>query len=140
MNLSHELFRKAKITQPHFAEKEKHLKEQHSDRNLPEYDCEEHNVQSVELELDVLRLTFPENAASPRHPDNNENRVDHDDDPEASNEDGFGIYSFPFALFFGFVNIEPQGGGVGPLTLPLFLIASCQPGTGEVLVLLSLRI
>jgi len=88
-----------KITQAHCAELGKRLKEQHSHRNLPECDGGEHNVQSVK-QLDVLRLTFLENAASPRHPDNNEDRVGDDDDPEASNEDGFGINSFPFTLSF----------------------------------------
>jgi len=79
-----DLFRKVEVTQAHYIELEKRLKEQLPDRDLPEYDGQKHNVQSVKL--DVLAKTF-----SPRHPDNNENRADFDIDPEAppSNEDGY---------------------------------------------------
>ena len=78
-----DLFRKVEVTQAHYVELQKHLKVQHPDRDLPEYNGRKHNVQSVKL--DVLAKAF-----SLRHPDNNENRADFDIDPEAppSNEDG----------------------------------------------------
>jgi len=78
--LEPDLFRKVKVTEAHYTELQRRLKEQHPDRDFPEYDGRRHNVQSVKL--DVLRLIFPANP--PRHPDNNEDRVDDDDAPEAS--------------------------------------------------------
>jgi len=53
---------------------------------------------------------------SPRHPDDNEDRVDDDDYPEANNEDGSEINSFfPFTLAFWVCQLWTD------LPLPLFL-------------------
>jgi len=157
--LEPELFRKVKVTQAHYTELQRRLKEQHSDRDLPEYDGGKHNVQSVKL--DFLRSITP---LSSQHPDNNEDRVDDGDDPETSNEDGSDINSF-FPSTLSFLDLSTLG--LKPnvrdrLPLPLFLrqeydhisalikkgprntngsvIVSGQPGTGEVLVSLSYRI
>ena len=157
--LEPKLFRKVKVTQAHYAELQKRLKERHQDRDLPEYDAKKHNVQSVKLEF--LRSITP--LSSP-HPDNNEDRVDDDDDPEASNEDGSEFNSFfPFTLsFLDLSTLDLREEVPDRLPLPLFLreeydhiskllekeprnscgstIISGQPGTGEVLVSLSHKI
>ena len=78
--LEPDLFRQVEVTKAHYTELQRRLKEQHPDRDFPEYDGRRHNVQSVKL--DVLRLTPPAN--SPRHPDHNEDRVDDNDAPDAS--------------------------------------------------------
>ena len=86
--LEPELFRTAEVTQAHYDELQRRLKEQHPDRDSPKYDGRKHDVRSVKL--DVLRSTLPAN--SPRYPDNNEDRVDDDDDaPEASDDDEYGM-------------------------------------------------
>jgi len=139
-----------KVTQTHYNELQKRLKEQHPDRDSPEYDGRKHNVQSVKL--DLLRSITP---VVPRHPNNNE-----DDDLEASNEDSSDINTF-FPSTFSFLDLSTLGLKAkvqSRLPLPLFLrreyhhisaiiedeqdsvIISGQPGTGEVLVSLSHRI
>jgi hypothetical protein len=151
--LEPELFRKVEVTQAHYAELQKRLNGQYSDRNLPEYEGKYHNVLSVKL--DVLRLILPENE------DTSEFGVD-GPGPEARNEGGSGINSlFPFTLKFldlttlALKNVPPR------LPSPLFLrqdyndisvliwdkpedtqsvIISGQSGMGEVLVSLSHRI
>ena len=82
-NLERELFRTVEVTQAHYDELQRRLKELHPDRDTREYDGRRHDVGSVKL--DVLRLTLPTN--SPRHPDNNEDRVDDDDALEASDDE-----------------------------------------------------
>jgi hypothetical protein len=81
--LERDLFRKVEVTRAHYDELERRLNDQHPYRNLPDYNGAENDVQSIKL--DVLRSTFPEKL---RHPDSNEDRVDDDDDPEASDEGG----------------------------------------------------
>ena len=139
------------------------LKEQHPDRDSPEYDGQMCNAGSVNL--DVLRLIQEEVR------DDDDPEAGHEDDssicvdgpPEASTEDGSGIDSlFPFTLRFldlttlGLNNVPPR------LPSPLFLrqeyddisvlikrepqnaygsvMVTGQPGTGEILVSLSHRI
>jgi hypothetical protein len=82
-DLEWDLFRKVEVTQAHYAELQKRLNDQHSARDLSEYDGGQLNVRSVKL--DFLRSITP---LLPRHTGNNEDRVDDDDGPEASNEDG----------------------------------------------------
>ena len=79
--LERDLFRKVEVTRAHYDELERRLNDQHPYRNLPDYNGAENNVRSIKL--DVLRSTFPEKL---RHPDSNEDRVDDDNDPEASDE------------------------------------------------------
>ena len=142
------------VTKAHYDELEKRLREQHPDRYLPEYDGAQHDVLSIKL--DVLRLVFPANAFSPRHPDNNEDQVDDGDHLAARNEDGSEISSlFPFALNFLDLSTLCLKDAPDRLPYPLFLreeydhlsaliekrprsrngsvIVSGQPGTGEVL-------
>jgi len=151
-DLEPELFRRVEITQAHYAELQKRLKERHSDRDLPEYDGGKHNVRRVKL--DFLRSITP---LSPRHPVNNEDRVDDDNGP-ASNEDGSEMNSFfPTTLSFLDLSILDLKEKVPDrLPLPLFLrqeydhisalikeysvIVTGQPGTGRVLFSLSHRI
>ena len=72
------------VTQAHYAELQRRLQEEHPDRDSPEYDGFNHDVQSIKL--DVLGLTFSAEALSPRHPNNNEDRAGDDEGPGASNE------------------------------------------------------
>ena len=148
-----------KVTQDHCIELQNRLKEQHPDRDSPEYDGREHNVLSAKL--DFLRSITP---LPPRHPDNNEDRVDDDIDPEATNPDGSDIKSF-FPSTLSFLDLSSLRLKVyvpNRLPLPLLLrqeydhisalikreprnsegsvIVSGQPGTGEVLVSLSYEI
>ena len=81
--LERDLFRMVKVTQAHYDELEKRLNDQHPYRNLPSYNGAKSDVKSIKL--DVLRSAFPEKL---RHHDSNEDRVDDDDYPEASDEDG----------------------------------------------------
>jgi len=157
--LEPELFQKVKVTQAHYIELQTRLKEQHSDRDLPEYGRKSHNVLSVKL--DFLRSITP---LCPQHPDKDEVQVDYDGDSEASNEDRFEINSFfPFTLrFLDLSPLDLKEKLPNYIPLPLFLrqeydhmsalikkgprnsqgsvIVSGQPGTGEVLVSLSHRI
>ena len=87
-DLEPELFRTVEVTRAHYDELQRRLKEQHPDRDTPTYDGRKHDVRSVKL--DELRLVFPA-ANSPRHPDDNEDRVDDDDVPEASDDDESGM-------------------------------------------------
>lgn len=84
--LGSKLFRKVEVTQAHYTELKNRLDSQHPSRGTPEYDALENNV--LNIKLDVLGLTFGEEAPS-RHPDDNEDRVRNDDDnfPGESNED-----------------------------------------------------
>ena len=151
-----ELFRKVEVTQAHYTELQRRLKEQHPGRDLPEYDGREHNVGGVKL--DFLR-SIP--SPSTQHPDVNEDRVDHSGVQEAINEDDFEIGSyFPFTLsFLDLSTLGLKEKVPNRLPLPLFLrqdyddisvlikkeprckqgsvVVSGQPGTGEVLVSLS---
>ena len=83
-DLESELFQKVEVTQTDYANLQERLKEQHPDRDLPEYNGEERNVRSVKL--DVLRSISLAKALSPRRPDNNEDQVDDDDDSLLSKE------------------------------------------------------
>lgn len=84
--LERDLFRMVKVTQAHYDELEKRLNDQHPYRNLPGYNGAKSDACDVQsIKLDVLRSTFPEKL---RHHDSNEDRVDDDDYPEASNEGG----------------------------------------------------
>jgi len=67
--LEPKLFRKVKVTRDHCTELQSRPKEQHPDRDSPEYDGRKHDVQSIKL--DFLRSITP---LAPRHPspDNNE--------------------------------------------------------------------
>ena len=81
--LEPDLFRKVEVTEMHFIELRNRLELQHSDRDSPGYDGRKRNVRDVKL--DILRWIFPAN--SPRHRDDNEDRVDDDDSSEASDDD-----------------------------------------------------
>ena len=148
--LEPELFRKVKVTQAHYTQLQMRLEAQHPDRDLPEYDGKDNDVLSVKL--DFLRSIPP---LFSHHPDND------DDDSEASNEDPFEIDSFfPRTLnFFDMSTLSLKNNLPAYIPMPLFLrqeynyistliekeprrnvnsvIVSGQPGTGEVLVSLS---
>ena len=145
-----QLFRRVKITQAHYTALQKRLKELHSDRDLLDY-CGTSNV--LRVKLDFLRLL-------PQHPDDNDNRVDDDDDLEASNEDDPEIKSF-FPSIISFLDLstlelkEPMPHRLpSPLLLRqeyqdisdliekahndgMSVILSGQPGIGELFVSLS---
>ena len=74
------LFQEATVTQADYDTLQRRLNEQHPDRGTPNYNGGR-DVQSVKL--DVLRL-IPD---SPQRPDNNEDRVDDNNAPEASGND-----------------------------------------------------
>jgi len=132
--LERALFREVKVTQAHYTELQDRLNEQLPGRNSPEYDGKMHDVRSIKL--GVLR-SIPEKDFSPRHPDTNEDRVDDDDDleasnedasqmdvdgPETSNKDGPGINSFfPFTLRFLDLTILDLKNVPQRLPSPLFL-------------------
>lgn len=85
--LGSKLFRKVEVTQAHYTELKNRLESQHPDRGTPKYNALKNNV--LNIKLDVLGLTFGEEAPS-RHPDDNEDRVRDDDDPGEGNEDSSG--------------------------------------------------
>jgi hypothetical protein len=98
-DLRPQLFRKVEVTQAHYAALQKRLKELHSDRDSPDYDGTKSDVLSVKL--DFLRSLAPAEDLSPRHPNDNDDRVEDDDDSRASNEDDPEIKSlFPSILSF----------------------------------------
>ena len=154
-----QLFRKVEVTQAHYTELQRRLKQQHPDRDLPEYNGRERNVQGVKL--DLLRSIPP---LSPQHPDNNEDHVGHGEDPEAGNGDELDINShFPLTLsFLDLSSLDLKKKIPDGLPLPLFLrqeyndisaliekegrgkygsvVVSGQPGIGESLVFLPHRI
>ena len=145
-----QLFRRVEVTQAHYTELQRRLKQQHPDRDLPEYNGRERNVQGVKL--DLLRSIPP---LSPQHPDNNEDQVGHGEDPEAGNGDELDINShFPLTLsFLDLSTLDLKKEIPDRLPLPLFLrpeyddisaliekeprskygsvVVSGQPGTGE---------
>ncbi|KAH9997437.1 hypothetical protein BJV74DRAFT_883436 [Russula compacta] len=97
-----QLFRR-ELTYAHYLDLQNRLKLQHSDRDSPDYNASKHNVLSDKL--DFLRSIHPADALSPRHPDNNDDRVGDDDDDDhnsgTSNEDDREIKSlFPFTFSF----------------------------------------
>ena len=155
------LFRKVEVTRAHYDALQDRL-----NRKYPDRDFEHHNDRCYDVlsdKLDILKLTTPAEALSPRHPDNNEDRVDDDDDMEASNEDDSEINSFfPFNLSYLDLSTLELKNKSHRIPLPLFIrheydhisklinkrprngtgsvIISGQPGTGEVIVSLSHRI
>jgi hypothetical protein len=128
------------------------LNRKYSDRDLEEYDGSSHDVLSDKL--DILKPTIPAEALSPRHSDNNEDRVDDGDDLEASNEVNSEIsLFFPFTLSYLDLSTLELKNKSDRFPLPLFLrqeydisepirkrprnskssvIVSGQPGMGEV--------
>ena len=135
----------------HFVELQDCLQEQNPDCDLPEYNGQKHNIQS--LKLDFLYSITP---LSPQHADNNEVPGDDGDDS--------GINSFlPFNLdFLDLSSLDLKEKLLENIPFPLFLceeydhisalikkepqnsqgsvIVSGQPGTGEVLASLPGRI
>jgi len=138
---------------------QKRLKEQHPDRDLPNYDAGRNNVLSIKLE--ILHQTIPASAPSPfvqqAHSGNEQILVQDDGDLE-ENEDTEFCSFLPATLEFldlSSLKLKKQ-----PTRLPLLLffreeysvisqllkkepehsngsaIVSGQPGTGEVLVFL----
>jgi hypothetical protein len=135
------------VTKADYDELEKRLKQQHPDRDLPEYDGALHDVRSIKR--DVLHLATPA-----------DDNKDQGGDLAARNEDGFETNSlFPFKLRF--LDLSTLRFNVVPerLPSPLFIrdeydeitkriegdsipknklgsvVISGQPGTGEVLQL-----
>ena len=118
------------------------LKDQHPDRDLPEYDGRKWDVESIKLGF-LWSLTPS---------------VDDDDDRELDNDDDFDINSFFLATlsFLDLSALVPKAKGQNRFPLPLFLrreyhhisamiedeegpvIVSGQPGTSEFLVSLCL--
>jgi hypothetical protein len=86
------LFRKVEVTRAHYDALQDRLNRKYPDRDFEHHNDRCHDVLSDKL--DILKLTTPAEALSPRHPDNNEDRMDNDDDLEASNEDDSVINSF----------------------------------------------
>jgi len=72
------------VTQAHYTELQKRLQEENPDRDSPEYEAFNHDVERIKL--DVLGLTFSAEAFQPQHPDNNEGRAGDDEGPVTSNE------------------------------------------------------
>jgi len=160
-DLKQKLFRKVEVTRAHYDELQVILDRKYPDRNDPEYDGRSHEVLSDKLEH--LNLIAAGHVSPLRDPDNNKDRVDDDDDLEASNEDDSEIDSFfPFTLTYLDLSILELENKSERCPLPLFIrqeynhlsklidkepqngtgsvIVSGQPGTGEVLVSLSRRI
>jgi hypothetical protein len=159
-DLTPKLFPTANVTQAHYNELQKRLKEQYPDRDTPNYRGSDHDVRNIKL--DVLRM-----ANSPQRPNSNEDRVDvesrMDVDEPVPNNDGGSTTTFPFT--FEYLDLSTLGlsnDGENRLPWPLLirqeyvhisrmidatpvnrhnsLIVSGQPGTGEILVSLSHRI
>ena len=146
--LGPELFRTVTVTYAHFTQLQERLKQQHPDRDSPQYDGSLHNVQSVKLNF--LQSII---ALSPR--------ADDGDGSGASSENGPEIgLLFPFNLsFLDLSSLGLKKTCPTHIHLPLFLrqeydhistliqkrprnyqgtvIVSGQPGTGEILVSLS---
>jgi hypothetical protein len=154
-DLEQTLFRQVEVTRAHYDELQDSLNLKYPDRDSEEYNGDGHYV--ISDKLDILKRTIPAEASSPRHTDNNEDRVDDDDDMEASNEDDFEINSFfPFTLKYLDLSCLELENKSARLPSPLFrreeyddisnliknksqdgrgsVIVSGQPGTGEVLV------
>jgi hypothetical protein len=91
----------------------------HSDRDSPDHNGAKPDVRGVKL--DFLRSLTPEEALSPRHPDNDD-RVDDDYDSEVSNEDDPEIKSL-FLFILSFLDLSPLELKKVPdhLSLPLLL-------------------
>jgi hypothetical protein len=151
-DLKRNLIREVKVTRAHFYALQKRVKELHPDRDSEDYDGKEKNIRSLKLEF--LRAIAV---------DDNKDRVDHDHDPEANNEDDSEILSFlpsivryldlskydiseiqrriPSPLF-----IRDEYDHISslieklPLNITGSVIVSGQPGVGEVFVSPSHRI
>jgi hypothetical protein len=148
-----QIFRKVVVTKAHYDELEKRLKAQHPDRDLPGYDGEQHDVQSIKL--GVLRSYIPQVT---QHPNNNVDQVDHGLEPgseDVSDTDSL----FPFTLDFLDLSTLDLKHMPQRLPDPLYIrneyddisnmiedpsrpptkyrsvILSGQPGTGEILQL-----
>ena len=151
------LFREVEVTEAHFIKLQELLVDQYPDRNEPEYDGNDHNVESIKLDV-LIPSRHPDNI----HPEASNARMDVDS-PEASDKDRYGVDSpLPFTLKF--LDMTPlRLEHVTPrMPSPLFVrqeyddvtaliehgpkfvnkpvIVSGQPGTGDVLVSLSHRI
>jgi len=150
------------VTRADYDALQNRLKEQYPDRDSPDYDGNKPGVLSVKLDI-LLSLTRAE-ALLPRDPDDNDNRVDDVDDPEAREEDDTVLESlFPSLLSFldlSFLNLKETAPSRLPLPLLLrkeyehisdlikkkpessggSVIISGQPGVGEFLVSLSHRV
>jgi len=66
------------VTQPHYDALQQSLEKLHLDRDSPNYDGMNPDVRSAKL--DFLWSLTPAKALSPRHPDDNNNRVGDDVD------------------------------------------------------------
>ena len=159
-DLRSEIFRKVKVTAAHYDALQKRLKEQHPDRDLPNYDASGNDVLSIKL--DILHQTIPASAPSPfvqrAHFGNEQILVQNDEDlKESDGNDDTEFSSFlPATLEFLDLSSLKLKKQPTRLPLPLFLreeyslisrllnkkskhsngsaIVSGQPGTGEVLV------
>ena len=143
------------VTEAHYDALQERLKEQHPDRDSPDYDGRA-NVLSTKL--DVLRshhpVAPPPSPLGQRVPGNNHSPVDNDKDQEESDEDVIEMRSFlPYPLRFLDLSILELKTMSPHLPLPLFIrieydhitksiekkprnnagcvIVSGQPGTGE---------
>ncbi|KAH9980526.1 hypothetical protein BJV74DRAFT_887757 [Russula compacta] len=85
-DMKSQLFRKVELTPAHYAALYRRLKEQHPDRDSPDYVGSEHDVLSVKL--DFLRSIPAAEALSTRHPEDNNDRLDDDDDDDDSEYGG----------------------------------------------------
>jgi hypothetical protein len=85
VGLRPQLFREITVTQAHYDELQRRLKELHPDRDSQAYKSFKSDVSSVKLKL--IQSFTPAEASSTRILDDNDNRVDDDSDTEASSED-----------------------------------------------------
>jgi hypothetical protein len=159
-DLQSENFRKVEVTAAHYDALQKRLREQHPDRDSPNYDGS-NDVLSIKLE--ILNQTMPASALSPfvqrAHSGNKQILVQNDEDLESDGNDDAEFSSFlPATLKFLDLSSLKLQNELTRLFLPLFIreeyslisqllkkksknssgsaIVSGQPGTGEVLVFL----
>ena len=145
-DLKSQLFRKVEVTGAHYTTLRERLNERYPDRDSPGYEGGEHDVQDIKL--DLLNSIVPAETLSSLHPDDNENGVD---------DTGFDVESlFPSVLHYLDLSSLKIKNEQWRLPSPLYLrqeyddiselsqgrrnlvIVSGQPGTGEVIVTLSL--
>lgn len=129
-DLRPDIFRRVEVTRAHYNALQKLLKELHPDRDSWDYNGNKADILKVKLDF-LLSLPRAE-ASTLRHYDENDNRVDGDDDPEANNggddrepnnEDNAVLNSlFPSLLsFLDLSTLELKATGPGDLSLPILL-------------------
>lgn len=156
-DLQSKIFRKVEVTAAHYDALQKRLREQHPDRNLPNYNASRNKVLSIKLE--ILNQTIPASVQR-AHSCNEQILVQNDEDLEESDGNDDTEFTSFLPATFKFLDLSSLELQDVPtrLPLPLFIreeyslisqllqelpessngsaIVSGQPGTGEVLVFL----